>query len=165
MKKFKLTNSTKKLFYNTVEKCGDKVDLYGWRYSKNIGMDDYNPIDTLDEEIQYQFGICLKFLKQFFPRKHHTETISSHDLTKGAQLWWETNNEQPISIYNGVMLVAIIVRGLAPTDLWYSMEQYQQALIPVVNWRNFCEQYDYSTIVNWQNLNKDNGDVDVMKIN
>lgn len=162
---FKLTTTTKKLLNDTLERCGEEIDLAGWRYNQMLGIGDYMSIETGNENIQYQFGVCLKFLKQFFPRKFNTETISSRDLKSAAQLWWETEKEVPISINNGIMLLAIIARGLAPPDLWYSMEIYQQALIPITNWNLFCKQYEYETKVDWVKLNKEDNDLDMIKIN
>ena len=164
---FKLPEVTQKLLCRTIEKCGDQIDLAGWRYCEHIGASTYEPIDANCQYVQREFSVCLKFLKHFFPKCYHTETVSSEDLKCGAEIWWEESNQSPISINNGIMLLAIIARGLAPPDLWFNMEPSQQAFISVIKWDKFCEDYNYKTKKPWWKLNdeSESEDCESIKIN
>ena len=165
LESFKISESLKKQFIEALKKCEDMVDLEGWRYSKMLGMDDYIPIDVDNIHIQYQYHVCMNFLKQFFSRSHDRETVFSEDLKTGAEVWFKHTEDKDISIHNGVMLVAIISKHLSPDDLWYSMETNQQALIQPRKWKDFCNQYNYKQKVDWEDLVDSSEDSDVVKIN
>lgn len=138
---------------NALKRCNDMLDIQGWRYSKELGMDDYKPIDLTNPDIKTQYYICINFLKQFFPKAGKRETVSSWDLRDAAEVWWLTTKKEPKYIDNGIMILAIITRGLAPNDLWYSMEIAQQARIPIGKWKKFCIQYNYKPKIDWESLN------------
>lgn len=164
LESFKVLPSVKKLLIKTLNKCGEELDLSGWRYDKTLGMGEYIPIDVNDKDKLFQFDVCLKFLKTFFSRKHRSETVYSEDLKCAAELWWEKSEKQLISLDNGMMLAAIVAKGLAPDDLWYSMSVSQQAFIPPAKWRKFCDKYGYNTKTVWSEDEEDE-DHDTIKIN
>jgi len=155
--------SVKKTLIKTLEKCGDELDLSGWRYGKSLGMSEYIEIDVNDENKLLQFHVCLSFLKTFFSRKYHSETVYSMDLKHGAELWWENSQNKLISIDNGIMLAAIVAKGLAPDNLWLSMNVNQQALISPSKWKKFCDKFGYESKTGWNDDN--NKDHDTIKIN
>ena len=79
-------------------------------------------------------------------------------------MWWEKTEKELISIDNGIMIAAIVARGLCPNDLWCSMNVNQQAFVSPAKWRKFCEEYDYKMKTEWSNDAEDE-DHDVIKIN
>lgn len=160
---FKITPSSKKLFKAALKKCGDKVDLNGWRYSKSLGDSEYEKIE-IDKENIYQFVVCWKFLKHFFNRAHPTETVFSEDLRRASEVWMEEDEDEPISISDGIMILAIVSRGLCPENMWYSMDTNQQARISPPKWKKFCKRYNYDEKVDWKSVNQQAED-DVIKIN
>jgi hypothetical protein len=162
---FKIAPLTKKLMIKTLERCGDELDLSGWRYDKILGTDEYIKIDVNDDDKLFQFHVCLIFLKTFFSRKFHSETVYSTDLKSVVELWWAQTEKNLISIDNGIMLAAIVAKGLAPDDLWYSMNISQQAYISPKKWKKLCEKYSYkpNVEINVEDYSKD--EYDTIKIN
>lgn len=153
-------------FKNALERCGDKVDLSGWRYSKYLGYNDYIEIDVEDPIIQRQFDICLKFLKEFFPRSHHRESIYSEDLKCAVETWWEKTTNEKIFIDNGIMLVALVAKKLCPENMWLNGDISQPAMIPPGRWRKFCNEYDYEMKMRWEDVFPKNvGDDEPLKMN
>ena len=148
---------------SALSRCEDMIDLQGWRYSKDLGMDEYKPIDLGDGMLQDQFGICVLFLDRFFGRPSKLETVSSLDLRDAIEVWWFVEKSSKVYIETGILLLALIAKGYAPEDLWLSMEPHQQAHIPVDKWEDFCAKYDYTQNVDWEKLN-DYDDSEVFKI-
>jgi hypothetical protein len=91
--------------------------------------------------------------------------VFSDDLRSAAEVWHSKEESTDISLDNGIMLAAIVAKKLYPEDLWFSMETNQQALIPPVKWRKFCDKYGYEQKVNWARLNKNEEECDTIKIN
>jgi hypothetical protein len=146
-KDFKLTDAYYNIFSASLKRCGDCVDINGWRYDKEMGMEEYTPIDIDDPFIQYQFIVCISFLKTYFPSGGPKDTVSSFDLREGCELWWFKKNNEKVYIDTGVLLVALVACGLAPKNLWFSMECNQKARIPLQRWQVFCEENTYTTQV------------------
>ena len=144
MNDFELTDQQRRVFESALRKCGESVDLYGWRYNKELGADEYTPIDINDKSVQHQFFVCIKFLRSVFPYKGPKETIDSVCLRDAAEVWWDQTQHRNVSIDNGVMLVACVACGMVPKDLWWSMEISQIVMIPLDDWRKFCEDFAFS---------------------
>lgn len=161
---FTLNKTDLKTFHESLEKCGDKLDLQGWRYSKDLGINEYTPIQQNESMTYYQYKICISFLKHFFSKASKIDTVTSFDLREAAELWWSKTYSESIYIDNGIMLLAIVSRGLAPIDLWFSMDLNQQAKIPVSKWNDFCAKYNYITKIQWT-ISNDDDCGDVLKIN
>lgn len=140
---FQLTDAQQKIFVNALSRCGECVDVQGWRYTKELGADDYNPIDVNDSDMQKQFFVSIKFLRTMFPYKGTEETIDSINLRDAAEWWWEKIEDESVPIENGIMLVAIVACGLAPKDLWLSMNVEQKAYINMNKWKKFCEDFEF----------------------
>lgn len=161
---FTLNKKEIKLLKNSLKRCGDMIDMQGWRYSKEIGIDEYQPIDVEDKEVQYQFSACVNFLRKNFPRAFNRDTVSSMDLREACELWWYDTQDEKLYIDNGIMLLAVVARNLCSSDLWYSMEHNQHARIPTNKWMDFCEKYDYQTKHPWS-LSDEDTHIDILKIN
>lgn len=140
---FKMTEKQLCIFKNALARCGDCVDLNGWRYNKELGFEEYIEIDPDNVQHSYQFYVSVKFLRTHFPIKGKDETISSAHLRNSAEQWWKETTEENIDIDNGIMLVAIVACGLAPRDLWHSMDVTQKAIIGLQTWQRFCKKFHY----------------------
>lgn len=137
-----MTEKQIQIFQNTLQRCGECVDLHGWRYNKDLGFEDYVDIDTNNKDHQKQFYVCVKFLRTHFPTKGRDETVSSFRLRNAAEQWWYNTFLSDIAIDNGIMLVAIVACGLCPLELWHSMELEQKAVIKIDDWNKLCMKYN-----------------------
>lgn len=142
---FLMTEQQRNIFKRALSRCGECVDVNGWRYSKDLGFEEYVAIDINNTNHCYQFYVSVKFLRTHFPNKGKDETLSSMQLRNAAEQWWKDTTEQDIAIDNGIMMVAIVACGLAPHDLWHSMDVIQKAMIKVHSWNRFCKNKKKST--------------------
>lgn len=161
--KFKLNLTNYTSMANALTRCGDRIDVNGWRYSMDMGMNDYEPLDITDNDTQYEYMMCTSFLDDIFGNPGKTETVSSFDLREAAEVWWYTSTSEKHYIKNGVMLLALIAKGYAPSNLWLSMEHHQQGYIPISKWVKFCSEFRYTQRINWIELN-DFDETDIVKL-
>lgn len=139
-KKFYMTEQQRNIFKHALSRCGECVDLHGWRYSKDIGFEEYVAIDIYNTDHCYQFYVSVKFLRTHFPIKGNDETLPSIQLRNAAERWWKETSQKDVAIDNGIMMVAIVACGLAPRDLWHSMDVVQKAMIKIHTWNRVCKK-------------------------